>query len=395
MLLGPNIITDGLVTYFDVANVDSFRGEPTVNLASNMDTRSYSNWSGATSTREVVNEYPIELKGSEQVIRLQSSGGTSVLKFFFGISGLVEFDQATFRGRVYNNNPSSSLILLFNSFSISTITIPPLTYADLSNRSGVVGSGSEQIQFRASSSDDVIDCYISEFQIEKRSYSTPFVNGTRGNTVATGGGVADISNNNNHAEFLASTFNSSNLGSIVFDGTDDYLNLSGNNTWNMFASSSGTIGNNFTICAWIYPTNIGTDQAIVSQRHGDAMSLFLMSNGKVTFEMDDTGNWVGTNTVLQNNNWYYVVVTFYNNTSNSYCEYYVNGIFERSETKWDSNGVSPVSDLWIGWQSRTNYGRNPGYFAGRIPLVKIFNRALTADEILQNFNSTKSRFGLS
>ena len=213
MNLGPNISTDGLVLYLDAANVDSFRGEPTTNLASNMDTRSYSNWSGATSTREVVNEYPIELKGSEQVIRFQSSGGTSVLKFYFGISGLVEFDPATFRGRVYNNNSSSSLILLFNSFSISTITIPPLTYADLSDRNGVVGSGSEQIQFRASNSTDVIDCYISEFQIEKRSYSTPFVNGTRGTTVATGGGVAEISNNNNHAEFLSSTFNYSNLAS--------------------------------------------------------------------------------------------------------------------------------------------------------------------------------------
>jgi hypothetical protein len=34
------------------------------------------------------------------------------------------------------------------------------------------------------------------------------------------------------------------------------------------------------------------------------------------------------------------------------------------------------------------------YFAGNIAIANLYNRALTADEVLQNYNATKSRFGL-
>jgi hypothetical protein len=201
----------------------------------------------------------------------------------------------------------------------------------------------------------------------------------------------DLSGNGNNGTLVnGPTFDSGNLGSIEFDGVDDYINLSGNSQWTMFASP----GDDFSISCIIQPKSIGSDQALVSQRHGDRMSLWLMSNGKVTFEMDDTRTYVGTNTVLQNNTWYNVTIAFYNNSSESFVEYYINGKFERSEGKWDGNGSGGGSDLWIGWQSRTNYGRNPSHFTGNIPQVSIYNRALTADEVLQNFNATKSRYGL-
>jgi hypothetical protein len=34
------------------------------------------------------------------------------------------------------------------------------------------------------------------------------------------------------------------------------------------------------------------------------------------------------------------------------------------------------------------------YFAGNIAIANLYNRALTVDEVLQNYNATKSRFGL-
>jgi len=211
----------------------------------------------------------------------------------------------------------------------------------------------------------------------------------------SGSSWIDLSTLNNNGTLVNGVgYNAANQGSLTFNGTNNFINLSSNSQWTMFANDSSTIGNNFTITCVIRPESIGSDQALVSQRHGDFMSLWLMSNGKVTFEMDDTARYVGTNTVLQNNNWYVITIVFYNNLSSSFVEYYVNGKFEKSETKWDGNGSSPNSDLWIGWQSRTNYGRNPQYFNGKISQTSIYNRALSEAEVSQNFNAVRGRFGI-
>jgi hypothetical protein len=40
-------------------------------------------------------------------------------------------------------------------------------------------------------------------------------------------------------------------------------------------------------------------------------------------------------------------------------------------------------------------GGGQGYFAGYIPTAQIYNRALSAQEVLQNYNAIKTRFGLT
>jgi hypothetical protein len=193
------------------------------------------------------------------------------------------------------------------------------------------------------------------------------------------GNTDDYSVNNNTGVNNNVTFVNGKIGQAgSFNGTSSFINVSGSYVTSLITS---TVNKHFSISVWIKPTNIGTDQAIVSQRHGDAMSLFLLSNGKVTFEMDDTQNYQGTNTVLQNNNWYNIVVTFFNSGSSSYVKYYVNGTFEKQETKWDGNGISANSNLWIGWQSRTDYGRNPGFFNGQINDVRLYDYILSQKEI--------------
>lgn len=241
---------------------------------------------------------------------------------------------------------------------------------------------------------DVIRTYWAAPMIEQHSRLLPskFVIGTRGTTVAAGGGWANLMTDNYHGEIPDGIFGSKdNNGILSLDGVSNYIDLN-NGIWG--STFTNTVGANYSIRCVIRPKAIGTNQAIVSQRHGDAVSLYLMDNGKVTFEIDDTNTRVGTNTVLQNNNWYDITVVFFNNTSSSFVEYYVNGIFERSETKWDSNGTSINNNLWIGWQSRTDYGINPTFFNGDIALVQIYNRAITRGEVYRNFVSTRSRFGI-
>jgi hypothetical protein len=397
MFYGPNIITDGLVLALDAANIKSFRGEPTVNLVPSP-TNMESGWNNATSNGTVTRQTLSDNTALVTYTRDSNSSGFAQRNCILGVNGdnqtpytitvtyevLEAINAPNFEMAVrLNASPFTRYVILPmittpGRYTITATGVPPTTTTSL----GVITNLT-----KASSS---ITINFIEIQVEQKPYSTPFVNGTRGATVETGGGWADRSGNSINGELVNNpTFDIANRGSLVFDGVDDYINI-GNSIWSTIFDN--TINNNFTLSLWMKPTNIGTDQALISQRHGDAMSLFLMSNGKVTFEMDDTQNFVGTNSILENNIWYNIIVTFYNNTSNSYCEYYVNGDFERSETKWDGNGTTINNNLWIGWQSRTNYGRNPGFFEGLISYIHIYNRAISSHEVKQNYNAIKGRY---
>jgi hypothetical protein len=77
------------------------------------------------------------------------------------------------------------------------------------------------------------------------------------------------------------------------------------------------------------------------------------------------------------------VVAVYNNKQPTL---YFNGSFARTGL------LSPRTTVY-GDYTRVGYG-DYGYFSGGIASVKVYNRALSASEVLQNYNATKTRFGL-
>jgi len=81
--------------------------------------------------------------------------------------------------------------------------------------------------------------------------------------------------------------------------------------------------------------------------------------------------------------YYHIVATY----SPTIVKIYVNGIEENNSTSLTS-GVSFGSATRIGWGTI-----NQGYFDGKIPLVRTYNRALTGAEVKQNFEAQKSKFG--
>jgi hypothetical protein len=176
------------------------------------------------------------------------------------------------------------------------------------------------------------------------------------------------------------TYNSSNGGSIVFDGIDDYVestNLTnlGYNTWN----------------AWIYPTSF-TDHAyhaVVAKAYASAWWFGLYNNdGRVQL-------WAGgaaqssTGAVVLNA-WSHIAAAW--NGSNIF--FYINGVLDstvaRVATPVSNNATVKVgADFSIGTSGVLDYR-----FTGRIAQVSIYNRVLSTTEIQQNFNATKTRFGL-
>lgn len=178
-------------------------------------------------------------------------------------------------------------------------------------------------------------------------------------------------------------FTSSNNGSFVFDGSDDYLN------------PAFPINNNsdFSIGFWM------NYQDVTSPERGIIVTWDTSWNG---FGIGTAGgqirSWVGNGGgggidwgVISTNTWKYYTVTY--NYSSKTQVVYINGNFVISGV--NSNNINH-SSLQIARGGQTGSGQLSyySYLKCQISQLLIYNRALTAQEILQNYNATKKRYGL-
>jgi hypothetical protein len=172
------------------------------------------------------------------------------------------------------------------------------------------------------------------------------------------------------------TFNSSNGGNIVFDGSNDCIVIDSN------ASILSTTA--YTKTAWFYATSFATNNNIISGGNSGQHAFWLQATNRLY--SGHNGNWstVASSSTLSLNTWYYGAVTF--NTTNGWV-LYLNGYQENtnaSTTTFTGNG-----EILVG-----AYGTGSNCFTGRVASVSIYNRILSASEILQNFNATRGRFGI-
>ena len=207
-----------------------------------------------------------------------------------------------------------------------------------------------------------------------------------GNTqsyVGSGTTWRDLSGNGNTGTLTnGPTYSSSNGGSIVFDGVDDYVTC-GNNS--ILQLSGGTVS------AWVKTLNPGGSfRSIIAKQFNYA--LFTADGVLVTY---DWGNNLTrtTNVNISDNSWKNVSMSFTTNTGtpSNNAVIYLNGIAILVTTikRDDSNNIQ----LEIGRGGTVPSG-NTQNLNGSIAQVSIYNRALTAAEVSQNFNALRGRFGI-
>jgi hypothetical protein len=213
----------------------------------------------------------------------------------------------------------------------------------------------------------------------------------------------DLSYGNNNGTLTnGPTFNSSNGGSIVFDGVDDETSF----TNGTFGYSPGTTGE-ISLEIWIYPTgpytsyvaeppttNLGgfIGQGYFGGSTGWGIGMFRANgNNYFAFQVRNQGTIVQTgennNHIFTNNNWYHVVGSF---TRNNFSRVYINGVLASSTDSTPLNNISLTPS-----DANAKISRINTFYAGcRLSVARIYNRPLSQTEVLQNFNAQKSRFGL-
>jgi hypothetical protein len=182
------------------------------------------------------------------------------------------------------------------------------------------------------------------------------------------------------------TYNSSNLGSFILDGVDDYV-LVGPVPFTGNATTSVSWG------IWVYPQS--TTGNIVSMSSANPQGSWNMPPIAATGQQFRgkiwSNNYLYSLTTYSLNTWYYVVLVFDYTTTGQYL--YVNGVLQASQTGITYSSSGTNNYLFLG---QTNPGAdNTGMFQGRISNFQVYgNKALSQEEILQNFNALRGRFGV-
>jgi hypothetical protein len=190
-------------------------------------------------------------------------------------------------------------------------------------------------------------------------------------------GLSDFSGNNNFGTTVNSpTYNSANGGSVSFDGTNDYVDVPN-------ALSSISSSNSHTFSFWFNADNLSTDKIPFSS--GLAGNYYIQLTSSV-FYVQIGSSYRTYSFSTSTNTWYNVC--FVKNGINDAGDLYINSSLKSSYTGSIASTPSGLSSLFLG----KYYS---GYeFPGKIAQVQIYNRALTAAEIQQNFNANRSRFGI-
>ena len=177
------------------------------------------------------------------------------------------------------------------------------------------------------------------------------------------------------------TYSSANAGSIAFDGSNDWSSHSSvSSAWPVTMSCWAKFDsfNNNTLMA---QSDVSASNQFFGfgQKLNNSQNLLRIYNYTVSF------NEALGSTVVSTGQWYNITAVFESNTSK---KLYLNGALEATLT------VSHTYPTGIDTMSISSFQRTSpgGYHDGDIACAMVHNKALSADEVLQNYNALKNRF---
>jgi hypothetical protein len=208
----------------------------------------------------------------------------------------------------------------------------------------------------------------------------------------------DLSGGGNNGTLANSpAYNSGNGGYLSFDGIDDSVQIGGSTRY--FTSY---ITQQITIETWIYVPSSATwsngfyGNILTRGNYGGSHGLWrTTTNNQVSAWFRQTGatySVVESTGTIERDKWTQLVAVWKAPGS----ALYINGrISSQNSTALENLNATATDDLWYTGLNTAAGGSNGNFFTGNQAASKIYNRALTASEIQQNYNALKGRFGLT
>jgi hypothetical protein len=219
---------------------------------------------------------------------------------------------------------------------------------------------------------------ISEIMIYQGSGPSEYV--TSGSTRSATQAVFDLTGRNT---ITASSLTYNSDGTFSFNGSSNTLDCG-----NASAISSLTGTSNVTVESWVNLSGYGSTSGYGVITHKGYPWAFLMENPgntmRIRFYLSNSGDVSCSDSATHAlNTWYHFVGTY----DGSNMRFYRNGVL--------TNTVAGSGTIGGGGANMIVGSYSGAYFSqGQIPIVRVYNRTLTASEVQQNFNAQRGRYGL-
>jgi hypothetical protein len=398
--VSPNVVKDGLILYFNMYNANkSWKGRPVINQFAIPTPDGSGNVSFAVNgtgtfqrvfsgtygdydiqPTDIVYRYDLgglgcHYHGNDVTI---NSGQTATWSFDYYVSPTVTGYPSTnylanFEGVIGGSigDPTPTVIgtwkrISFTGTAGSTglcrMLIYPGACGDRLATGGFVLFKNPQVEFDAPGNNP-----------------SPFVAGTRSSTQS----ISDLTNNNT---ITATSLTYASDGTFSFNGSSNYLTISN------FVNKPTTA---ITCEAWIKPTKSTLSGTIRGGAISATNSMYLGIIDSIDGGATHALHWANQTSInrvtswngnVPNNAWSHIAGTYDGSTMRAY----LNGveIYSAAQSGTITDGTYVIGTYGGGLQDGVHN------FHGILPEGKIYNRALSAEEIKQNFNATRSRYGI-
>lgn len=397
----PRIITDGLVYCHDSNNKKSYAGPPIQNLAKSITTYpQLATGISVTGGTEVVN---IPQLGSSQTYyayvqnnytSYTPNSAACCIQLIGGWGGFAVSPSTTYTyGIVYKCDSGYTSPNYMYRYEYTANGGTFVTEGGIHNNSNRVHLGegwywawgtfttqattnwiSNAALYYYQYSPFVDKVSVAKVLITQGNYTTmhpqywPAQNVTRANTQV----LSDLTNK---SSITANSLTYANDGTFSFNGTSDYIDI---------GSISSLLGSEITVSTISKISSVVSKNALFSIN--GVYSFFLPGNRLTTTNQlywDSVSGWKsGATTSWNINQWYYLSWTILGTT----LRFYINGVADGTATL--AGNMAPTGS------SRIGLANGGEYATGSIPYVQIYNRALTVDEIKQNYNALRGRYSL-
>jgi hypothetical protein len=225
--------------------------------------------------------------------------------------------------------------------------------------------------------------YIWGAQLEKDNVANPYIV-TTNNPINHSNTCVDLSSIKNNGQLIGDNISyiSNKNGTFTFNGANGFVGAFGTDISSLTASR--------TLSSFFY---VDTTNRVSLGGNRDAFGWAVCVNRNAVGSLSyfhasgpGTNDFNVTTANIQQNQWYHACATY--DYDFSTVALYLNGQLLGTSSNFGTM-IQPTTDTGkIGWEVNSNY------FSGGIGATQIYNRALTALEVQQNFNALRGRYGI-